>query len=70
MNDNGFSLSGPYSQDGTITIQKWIDFVNDEYEHRTAMDNGNNGQSDYNKKAAKPAIEEVPKEATNKNGNL
>ena len=70
MNDNGFSLSGPYSQDGTITIQKWIDFVNDEYEHRTAMDNGNNGQSDYKKKAAKPAKEEVPKEATNKNGDL
>ena len=69
MNDNGFSLSGPYSQDGTITIQKWIDFVNDEYEHRTAMDNGNNGQSDYKKKAAKPAKEEVPKEATNKNGD-
>ena len=70
MINNGCSLSGSYSQDGTITIQKWIDAVNAKYEQQLAIDEGNNGQSDYKKKAAKPAKEEVPKEATNKNGDL
>lgn len=74
MINNGCSLSGSYSQDGTITIQKWIDAVNAKYEQQLAIDEGNNGQSDYNqladviakKKAAKKkAAEEAAKKKKN-----
>ena len=79
MINNGFSLSESYSQDGTITIQKWIDAVNAKYKQQIAMDEGNNGQSDNNqladKIAKKKAAEEAAKkkaaeEAAKKNGGL
>lgn len=83
MIDNGFSLSGPYSQDGTITIQKWIDAVNAKYEQQSTTEKGNNGQTDYNpladeiakKKAAEAAKKKTAKkkaadETAKKNGGL
>ena len=74
MINNGCSLSGSYSQDGTITIQKWIDAVNAKYEQQLAIDEGNNGQSDYNqladviakKKAAEEAAKKKAAEAAKK----
>ena len=74
MINSGFSLSGPYSQDGTITIQKWIDAVNAKYEQQFAMDEGNNGHSDYyqladeiaKKKAAEAAKKKAAEEAAKK----
>lgn len=44
MINKGFSLSGSYSQDGTITISKWIDAVNAKYKQQSTMNEGNNGQ--------------------------
>lgn len=44
MFDKGFSLSGSYSQDGTITIPNWITTVNEKYNKRVTVDEGNNGQ--------------------------
>lgn len=48
MIDNGFSLSGSYSQDGTITIQKWIDAVNVKYEQQLTENEVNSSESGYN----------------------
>ena len=66
MSNSGFSLSGPYSQDGTITIQKWIDAVNAKYEQQLAIDEGNNGQSDYNQLADEIAKKKAAEEAAKK----
>lgn len=74
MIDNGFSLSGSYSQDGIITIKKWIETVNAKYKKQLAMDDDNNSQSDYNplvdeivkKKAAEEAAEAAKKKAPKK----
>lgn len=44
MIDKGFSLSGSYSQDGTITIQNWITTVNEKYNKQVTVGEGNNGQ--------------------------
>ena len=66
MSNSGFSLSGPYSQDGTITIQKWIDAVNAKYKQQIAMDEGNNGQSDNNQLADKIAKKKASEEAAKK----
>ena len=59
MSNSGFSLSGPYSQDGTITIQKWIDAVNAKYEQQFAMD-------EAKKKAAEAAKKKAAAEAAKK----
>ena len=66
MINNGCSLSGSYSQDGTITIQKWIDAVNAKYEQQLAIDEGNNGQSDYNQLADEIAKKKAAEEAAKK----
>lgn len=73
MIDKGFSLSGSYSQDGTITIQTWINTVNEKYNKQVTVDEGNNGQSDSNqladeiaKKKAKKAAKKKAAEAAKK----
>lgn len=73
MIDKGFSLSGSYSQDGTITIPNWITTVNEKYNKRVTVDEGNNGQSDSNqladeiaKKKAKKAAKKKAAEAAKK----
>ena len=66
MIDKGFSLSGPYSQDGTITIPKWIDAVNAKYEQQFTMEEGNSGQSDYNQLADEIAKKKAAEEAAKK----
>ena len=73
MIDKGFSLSGSYSQDGTITIQNWITTVNEKYNKQVTVDEGNNGQSDSNqladeiaKKKAKKAAKKKAAEAAKK----
>lgn len=43
MINDGFSLSGSYSEDGTITIQKWIDAVNAKYEQKNTENKVTNG---------------------------
>lgn len=45
MINDGFSLSGSYSEDGTITIQKWIDAVNAKYEQKNTENKVTNGDS-------------------------
>ena len=73
MIDKGFSLSGSYSQDGTITIQTWINTVNEKYNKQVTVDEGNKGQSDSNqladeiaKKKAKKAAKKKAAEAAKK----
>ena len=66
MIDKGFSLSGSYSQDGTITIQTWINTVNEKYNKRVTEDEGNNGQSDYNQLADEIAKKKAAEEAAKK----
>ena len=66
MNDKGFSLSGSYSQDGTITIQTWINTVNEKYNKQVTVDEGNNGQSDSNQLADEIAKKKAEKAAKKK----
>ncbi len=68
---NGLSLSGSYSQDETITIQKWIDTVNAKYKQH-AMDNVDKGESDYNQPAEETAKNKAAEKAAKekKNGGL
>ena len=73
MIDKGFSLSGSYSQDGTITIPNWITTVNEKYNKRVTVDEGNNGQSDSKqlgdeiaKKKAEKAAKKKAAEAAKK----
>ena len=68
MSNSGFSLSGPYSQDGTITIQKWIDAVNAKYEQQFAMDEAKKKAAEAAKKKA--AAEAAKKKAAKINGEL
>ena len=77
MSNSGFSLSGPYSQDGTITIQKWIDAVNAKYEQQFAMDEAKKKAAEAAKKKAaaeaakkKAAAEAAKKKAAKINGEL
>lgn len=65
MINDGFSLSGSYSEDGTITIQKWIDAVNAKYEQKNTENKVTNGESANklaDKIAKKKAAEEAAKE--------
>lgn len=65
MINDGFSLSGSYSEDGTITIQKWIDAVNAKYEQKNTENKVTNGDSANklaDKIAKKKAAEEAAKE--------
>lgn len=69
MIDAGFSLSGSYSKDGTITIQKWIDAVNAKYEQKYTEHEVSNGEPANQlavkideKKAKKKAAKEAAKE--------
>ena len=66
MIDKGFSLSGSYSQDGTITIQTWINTVNEKYNKQVTVDEGNNGQSDSNQLADEIAKKKAEKAAKKK----
>ena len=71
MSNSGFSLSGPYSQDGTITIQKWIDAVNAKYEQQFAMDEAKKKAAEAAKKkaAAEAAKKKAAAEAAKKKKN-
>lgn len=65
MINDGFSLSGSYSEDGTITIQKWIDAVNAKYEQKNTENKVTNDESANklaDKIAKKKAAEEAAKE--------
>lgn len=69
MIDAGFSLSGSYSKDGTITIQNWIDAVNAKYDQKHTEHEVSNGKSANQlavkideKKAKKEAAKEAAKE--------
>ena len=66
MIDNGISLSGSYSQDGTITIQKWIEAVNAKYEQQFIEEGGNDSESDYNQLADEIAKKKAKEEAVKK----
>ena len=66
MINNGFSLSGFYSQDGTITISNWINAVNAKYNQKSTMDEGNNGQSVSKPMADQTAKKKAPEGATKK----
>lgn len=79
MIDNGFSLSEPYSEDGTITIQKWIDTVEAKYKQQFTENEVERGETDKNqlaeeiarKKAAEEAAKKKAAEkAAKKNGGL
>ena len=69
MIDKGFSLSGSYSQDGTITIPNWITTVNEKYNKQVTVDEGNNGQSDSNQLADEIAKKKAAEEAAKKKKN-
>ena len=66
MIDKGFCISGSYSQDGTITIQTWINTVNEKYNKQVTVDEGNNGQSDSNQLADEIAKKKAEKAAKKK----
>ena len=66
MIDNGISLSGSYSQDGTITIQKWIEAVNAKYEQQFIEKGVNDSESDYNQLADEIAKKKAKEEAVKK----
>ena len=66
MIDNGISLSGSYSQDGTITIQKWIEAVNAKYEQQFIEEGVNDSESDYNQLADEIAKKKAKEEAVKK----
>jgi hypothetical protein len=64
MNANNISISGTYSQDGTITVQKWIDKV------KAKIDELQNGFDDndagFNNNQADIARKKVAEEAAKK----
>lgn len=66
MINDGFSLSGSYSEDGTITIQKWIDAVNAKYKQKYTEHEVTNGESACNQLADEIAKKKATEEAAKK----